>query len=136
MTRGTLQRRWPGREIFFPLVAPHSLWDIRSQTRDQTRASEVKVPSPNHWAARGFPPPPPPAFYWYRNYSKETVTCFSSFHPQLTPVPTHPSAITYLLQEVCLSCLPFPSPADRDRSSGVLQPLGFSHQCTSTLKVA
>lgn len=54
----------------------------------------------------------------------------------LLPPPTHASAYSsfrawfshHLLQEDYLNCLPFPTLADRDPSSGVPQPLGFSHE--------
>ena len=32
-----------------------SLWDLSSLTRDQTQATAVKVPSPNHWTTRELP---------------------------------------------------------------------------------
>ena len=36
------------------MAAPRSLWDLSSSTRDQTWATAVKTPSPNHWTAREF----------------------------------------------------------------------------------
>ena len=34
---------------------PCGLWNFSSPTRNGTRASAVKVPSPNHWTVREFP---------------------------------------------------------------------------------
>ena len=107
----------------FSLVAPHCLWNVSFQTRDQTRASEVKVLSPNHWAAREFPPPPPYRFLLVLKLLESDCDMFL-----LLPPPTHASAYSsfrawfshHLLQEDYLNCLALPTLADRDPSSGVL----------------
>ena len=41
--------------IFIFLATLRSLRDLSSPTGDRTWAPAVKVPSPNHWTARGFP---------------------------------------------------------------------------------
>lgn len=38
--------------FYFILAAQCGMWDLRSSTRDQTCASAVEMPSPNHWAIK------------------------------------------------------------------------------------
>ena len=41
--------------VFIFLAMPHGLQDLGSPTRDRTRATAVKAPSPKHWTAREVP---------------------------------------------------------------------------------
>ena len=42
---------------FFFKATPHGLWDLSAPTRNWTRATAVKAPSPNHWTTRELPSP-------------------------------------------------------------------------------
>ena len=41
--------------IYLFLAVPLSLWDLSSLTRNWTKSTAVKVPSPNQWTTREFP---------------------------------------------------------------------------------
>ena len=51
-----------GISFFFLLAAPHSMWDLSSQIRDQICASCIGRQSCNHWTTRDPTPNPPPTW--------------------------------------------------------------------------
>ena len=72
--------------LFFFLAALNGFWDLSSLTRGWTQALAVKVPSPNHWAAREFQ-------HWLLRLANQK---WDNFHMTLLGhIPVEPNALLW-----------------------------------------